>query len=375
MVHHTDNKNLWLKFMKFLHFYIKNKIILLQKKVILQLIIIFTILFTLLITLEKPWHNLSEENNEVEAYSIAKDIQQYTEQYDQKLEKIIVSNLDIVLSSTELTNKRIELNGRRQKIKNMCKNYTDKELQQNRNFPNIIIDTKHGISWCPIYKVGSSTWMKNFAILAGILTDTTMNLIHQNAIQMNTIVKQAFPSDLNLNKTLKKLRATKKFLIVRHPFERLLSAYRDKLEHMNGREYYYKRFGRHITHKYRKHKNSTRTKLEPTFEEFLEFIVHEKYFDEHWAPYYDTCKPCMIHYDYILKFETFQEDHRFFMQETGLKYYLYKKSGFKNINPHGRTTSNLLRKYLENIPKLLLQKIYKIYEKDFKLFSYFPDLY
>lgn len=45
--------------------------------------------------------------------------------------------------------------------------------------------------------------MKNFAILAGILTDTTMNLIHQNAIQMNTIVKQAFPSDLNLNKTLK----------------------------------------------------------------------------------------------------------------------------------------------------------------------------
>lgn len=30
MVHHTDNKSLWLKLMKFLHFYIKNKIILLQ---------------------------------------------------------------------------------------------------------------------------------------------------------------------------------------------------------------------------------------------------------------------------------------------------------------------------------------------------------
>lgn len=100
-----------------------------------------TILFILLITLEKPWHNLNEENNEVEAYSIAKDIQQHTEQYDQKLEKIIVNNLDIVLSSTEVTNKRIELNGRRQKIKSMCKNYTDKELQLNRNFPNIIIDT------------------------------------------------------------------------------------------------------------------------------------------------------------------------------------------------------------------------------------------
>lgn len=90
--------------------------------------------------MEKPWHNLNEENNEVEAYSIAKDIQQYTEQYDPKLENI-VSNLDIVLSSTEVTNKRIELNRRRQRIKSMCKNYTDKELQLNKNFPNIIIDT------------------------------------------------------------------------------------------------------------------------------------------------------------------------------------------------------------------------------------------
>ncbi|KAI4490147.1 hypothetical protein M0804_004329 [Polistes exclamans] len=274
-----------------------------------------------------------------------------------------------------MTIKRIELNIRKQKIQNTCKNYTNEELQLNKNFPNMIIDTKHGISWCPIYKVGSSTWMKNFAILAGILTDTTMNLINQNTIQMNNIVKQAFPCDLNINKTLKKLQSTKKFLIVRHPFERLLSAYRDKLEHINGREYYYKRFGRHITHKYRRHKNSTRAKLEPTFEEFLEFIANEKYFDEHWAPYYDTCKPCTIHYDYILKFETFQEDHRFFMQETRLKYYLYKKSDFTNINPYGRTTSRLLKKYLENIPKLLLWKIYKIYEKDFQLFSYSIDLF
>lgn len=30
MVHHRDNKSLCLEFMKFLHFYIKNKIILLQ---------------------------------------------------------------------------------------------------------------------------------------------------------------------------------------------------------------------------------------------------------------------------------------------------------------------------------------------------------
>lgn len=52
------------------------------------------------------------------------------------------------------------------------------------------------------------------------------------------------------------LRATKKLLVVRHPFERLLSAYRDKLENsVAGREHgtlhFYQKYGSKIVEKYR----------------------------------------------------------------------------------------------------------------------------
>ena len=46
------------------------------------------------------------------------------------------------------------------------------------------------------------------------------------------------------------------FIIVRHPFERLVSAYRDKLERKHAKNYltdfYYTSYGRKIVQKYRK---------------------------------------------------------------------------------------------------------------------------
>lgn len=180
------------------------------------------------------------------------------------------------------------------------------------------------------------------------------------------VITNKFASDLQ------KIRRTRKFLIVRHPLERLLSAYRDKLEHMQGREYYYKRFGRRITLRYREpvdNVNAT-AKLEPTFAEFLRFIVNEKHFDEHWAPYYLTCEPCAIQYDYVLKFETLDRDQKFFMQDADLSRYLYEKNYPRNINPYGATTREILAEYIKEIPQLLLDKIYKIYKNDFELFDY-----
>jgi len=155
---------------------------------------------------------------------------------------------------------------------------------------------------------------------------------------------------------------------VRHPLERLLSAYRDKLEHKQGREYYYKRFGRRIAFKYRQSSNST--KLEPMFEEFLRFVIKEKYFDEHWMPYYRTCDPCAIQYDYILKFETLKRDQAFLIQDINLNEYLYDSNYLRNINPYGATTKETLHEYIKEIPRSLLKEIYKIYENDYKLFNY-----
>ncbi|XP_012531026.1 carbohydrate sulfotransferase 9 isoform X2 [Monomorium pharaonis] len=262
-----------------------------------------------------------------------------------------------------------ELDRRRQWVARVCETIDTKSSQPDATLTNMIIDTEHNVSWCPIYKAASSTWMNYFAILKGTLTDDTMDLVRRNLTQISDIVRQKFRQDEDFNKIYEKVLRTKKFLIVRHPLERLLSAYRDKLEHMQNREYYYKRFGRRIAIKYRDQADNA-TRLEPTFTEFLRFIVGERYFDEHWAPYDRTCEPCTLHYDYILKFETLDRDQNFFIQDANLSGYLYERNYPQNINPLGATTRKILNEYIKGIPQTLLNKVYKIYENDYKLFNY-----
>lgn len=83
-----------------------------------------------------------------------------------------------------------------------------------------------------------------------------------------------------------------KFIIVRHPFERILSAYRDKLENVavrgiDGTRHFYQSFGAKIVAKYRPGGNNTNSRtilkhgqyiwnedkepvgVEPTFKEFV----------------------------------------------------------------------------------------------------------
>ena len=164
-------------------------------------------------------------------------------------------------------------------------------------------------------------------------------------------------------------------MIVRHPFERLLSAYRDKLEHMQGREYYYRRYGNYITHRYRA-KQSNLTSLEPSFTEFLQFIAKEKRFDEHWIPFFDSCQPCSINYDYIFKFESLANETNFFIAENNLQYYLnYTKIDRRNTSSQGITNDLIAEKYFANVPAQLLLNIFKIYKLDFLFYAYKPDKY
>ncbi|KAL0119826.1 hypothetical protein PUN28_007926 [Cardiocondyla obscurior] len=273
------------------------------------------------------------------------------------------------MSQNQMEDVRHELDRRRQWVTRVCETIDSKRSHPDATLKNMIIDTEHNVSWCPIYKAASSTWMNYFAVLKGASTDAITDLVRRDLIQISDIVKQKYRQNVDFNKTYEKVSKTKKFLIVRHPLERLLSAYRDKLEHMQNREYYYKRFGRRIVLKYRQPGNAT-TKLEPTFAEFLRFIVSEKHFDEHWIPYYRTCEPCIIRYDYILKFETLERDQNFLIQETNLSEYLHERNYSQNINPMGVTNRKILHEYIQGISRSLLDEVNKIYENDYKLFNY-----
>ena len=92
-------------------------------------------------------------------------------------------------------------------------------------------------------------------------------------------------------------------MVVRHPFERILSAYRDKLEDLSrdieAREgYYYTMYGKHIVAEYRDPRDRANMTgvLEPSWREFVTYLLNTpatKY-DEHWMPMWMLCSPCII---------------------------------------------------------------------------------
>jgi chondroitin 4-sulfotransferase 11 len=136
------------------------------------------------------------------------------------------------------------------------------------------------------------------------------------------------------------------FIIVRHPFERLLSAYRDKLQFALPHTFHQK-LGNMIVRKFRKpvtYERSDNThhpsmknvhsfqhsKMKkvgsrwPTFPEFVEFLLfeanHNAELDMHWTPIIKFCTPCQVKFDMILKFETLDEDQRYLIEKVILIY-------------------------------------------------------
>ena len=111
-----------------------------------------------------------------------------------------------------------------------------------------------------------------------------------------TLLRTKFPRP-TLSQLKVALQTSLSFLIVREPLERLLSAYRNKIEHMQGS--YYSKLAKTIVSKYRNsHKRNGNSK--PSFKEFVQHVLHSKP-DEHWAPIYKFCTPCTVNFTVIAK--------------------------------------------------------------------------
>lgn len=95
-----------------------------------------------------------------------------------------------------------------------------------------------------------------------------------------------------------------KFLFVRDPFVRLISAYRDKFERHN--DYFYQNFGRDILRLYGDQPHPPLTEDEafalgvrPSFHNFIQYLVdpqtsENQPFEPHWRQMYQLCHPCLI---------------------------------------------------------------------------------
>lgn len=269
---------------------------------------------------------------------------------------------------------------RRQRVLDVCErlNASNQLLSENKtvtpsHFRAIFVDDARRLLYCEVPKVACTNWKRILLILTGRMNTTQPEALGSNDVHgrlEKTYLRRL--DSFNINEIQHRLDTYYKFLFVREPFERILSAYHNKFTSRYN-DMFKRVFGRKIVKNYRL--NPTNESLhgghDVTFEEFVAYLLDPKTtkrrpFNAHWRQYYDLCQPCLVHYDLIGKYETLNDDADLALTQIGVR----RALAFPTANPRRVRTSDLLAHKFANISAANIHQLWRLYSNDFSLFGY-----
>nr|XP_053651287.1 carbohydrate sulfotransferase 11-like [Cherax quadricarinatus] len=250
---------------------------------------------------------------------------------------------------------------------------TEELVANTKMLNNLIVDDKNHVLYCYVPKVACTNWKRIMLILMGGTNFTDPHSIPSDSVHRKNVFTKL--GDLEPRAIRHRLHTYTKFLFVRHPIERVVSAFRNKFEkNYTSSSYFKKRFGVKIIKKYRKGNDPSDIPDSGhgvKFSEFVSYLIDTKpdQFNEHWAPMSSICHPCSVRYQFIGKYETLAEDAEYILRRVGAPPSLH----FPSVIP-SKTTA-YVEPYFDTLSKKQQQDFIKIYENDFRVFDYhFRDL-
>lgn len=241
----------------------------------------------------------------------------------------------------------------------------------------LFVEDRYRLLYCEVPKAGCSNWKRVLMVLSG-RASSTRDIPHDTVHYANNLRQL---KSYSRSGVAQRLRSYTKVLFVREPFERLVSAFRDKFESPNA--YYHSVFGRPIISKYRPNATLTalRTGTGVAFREFVQYLLDVQRpvkMDIHWEPVSQLCSPCVFAYDFIGRFERLQEEAGFLLQSIGAPRNLTFPD-FKDRNPDAeRTSPSITRRYFAQLKGAERQRLFDFYYMDYLMFNYsipFDDLH
>ncbi|XP_048465270.1 carbohydrate sulfotransferase 12 [Rhincodon typus] len=311
---------------------------------------------------------------------------------ERNLEKLPGFDLGINSAKTKTELERIQ-NERKQNIKDVCADSSIMFSGKNRNFEDIpnkeldhlIVDDQHGVIYCYVPKVACTNWKRIMILLSGsILKQGTpysdpleipRDLVHNSTshFTFNKFWKRYGKFSKHLMKI--KLKKYTKFLFVRDPFVRLISAFRSKFEIKN--EDFYNRFAIPMLQLYANYSDPPSTVneafsagIKPSFVNFIQYLLDPQTeknmpFNEHWRQVYRLCHPCQINYDFIGKLESLDEDASYLLKLLNVEKLVQFPQSLRN-----RTVNSWEEDWFSKIPVAWRKQLYELYMPDFVIFGY-----
>jgi len=278
--------------------------------------------------------------------------------------------------------KSMEMHLRKLRMLQTCKKYgsvlRSPEMLAKRN--TLIWDLKDQLIYCRIAKVASSTWTTNMLRLDpnfnSDLPESKRWLKEYGARENEAFRKYPVPKTEGERRDAL-VKATK-FLVVRHPMDRLVSSYLDKVADTSKEPNLLKH--RDVKNAILEHSGKKpELGVVPTFSEFIDYVIKET--DGlvgprdwkgvmTWKSFYAKCLPCDVKYDVIMKLETHTADEKWLINTRNLTQ-LSRVRDWRHLSSDPSIRKNLI----SQLSKDQLNAIYTNYKIDFEMFNYTMDKY
>ncbi|XP_071530372.1 carbohydrate sulfotransferase 11-like [Panulirus ornatus] len=260
----------------------------------------------------------------------------------------------------------------RRRVREVCTAFNVSSRVTSLQLRHIYVDDTRRILYCSAQKVASTAWKKVWLRLTSppqtkTVSSTNRHDIHLRS-QQNMLIQPKFEDvwqDM--------LASYRKFLFVRHPFERVVSAYRDKIQFVKDME------DSEIPQSIRKKisqnlgASASRAAAEEVvgFPEFVKFIVEQDDediipWDSHWRSVHQLCNPCGIEYDFIGKFENLPDDADYVLRWLGVEDLV----GNFPATQKSKAEADVAFQYLKELSSSIKMSFLAKYRLDFLSFHY-----
>ena len=319
---------------------------------------------------------------------------------------------------------------RKMALQNFCF-HRRKEVEAKTIASRLLVDEKHRLLYCTIAKVGSTSIKEALIRSSGTSLRRRIGEKYVGVHSPVRMAKHKLTTLNNYNKANQEQRLQKywKFIVVRHPFDRLVSAYNDKM--LIQTEYnpwlklyavykfrlgrllksmtYFRRlcpngtfFSSELHLKNRTHLTATKSSYrcqnwDPedvnlleilrqtpvTFKEFVSLVL-EYHSDNHWRSMFESCEPCSINYDFVGHIETFSVDYAPILKRLNAsadamsRSHIRRKTSWWRLVGSGLSKNRCLhlqRRLTEftSVDNTQLERLQSMYGQDFAAFDYWWD--
>ena len=247
-------------------------------------------------------------------------------------------------------------------LSSACNKYHKGDFTRRYGLKYLYVNDKYKYAACLPQKAGCTTWkmiLVNNAREEALPADFQGGVLHGNGMKkynirrLDTYTKQQQKTILN---------EYYKFIVVRHPFDRLVSSYNDKIVLGN-----FPSDRKRVIDLNMKNHGKSETDLRA----FFEYIIKTKAnMNRHWAPATEICDPCNVQYDKIVKLETHTQDLLDVISHLGP----YNRTNDVHANYKGSGAASAfswrLQAYKDIGEKLLADMLKLGFDKDLDLFGY-----